>query len=139
MSRAPSLCRRVAPAEASHGIRDRLPVHLQDTLDEVQDPVVGHARPGVEAAFVFPVEREARLGDLDDERRPREVFSAEVSPRATGHGDVGLRLGVVLERDRPLRTARASPAQAPPGERPPRSRWPCSARYHAYFVDAGWS
>ncbi len=36
MSRAPSLRRRAAPAEASHGIRDRLPVHLQDTLDEVR-------------------------------------------------------------------------------------------------------
>jgi hypothetical protein len=33
----------VAPAERRHGIGDRLPVDLEDAVDQVEDPVVCQA------------------------------------------------------------------------------------------------
>ena len=56
---------------------------------EVQDPVLGHSCLRVEAPLVLTIERQAGLGDLDDERGARGVLVAVVAPGAAGHRDVG--------------------------------------------------
>src|SRR3989442_4316273 len=73
---------------------------LESPIDEVDDPIVRHAGAGVEAALHVPVECQARLRDLHDERRPRGMGLAVVAPTAGYHGEVGLWLGFVIEGDR---------------------------------------
>ena|SRR5258705_5505368 len=83
--------------------RRRLPVDLQEPLLEVEDPVVGNPGPRVEAGLLAPSEIQARIGDLDDENGMRRVCISVVTSAAGHDGDVGLWLGVVVERDGPLR------------------------------------
>src|SRR5213593_555300 len=96
---AQDLPRSVAPAERRRRVRDRPPVDFQDAIDEVHDPVVVQASAGVEAALVLPVEGQARLRDLDDERRPRGMLTAVAPTSAARDRDVGLWLGLVVELD----------------------------------------
>src|SRR3990172_11328901 len=57
--------RSIAPP-AGRGVRGLwMPTDLEGALDEVDDPVVGHARARVEAGLVPTVELEARLPNLD--------------------------------------------------------------------------
>ena len=80
-------------------------MHLDDSVPQVDDPVVGNARPRVEAALVVAVHLEARSADLDHERRPRRVFSDIVAKAAPDHGHVRLlRLRLLVQRERPLAT-----------------------------------
>ena len=51
-------------------------MHLEHALDEIRNPVLGEAGSRVEADLETPIEPEARVGDLDNERRGRGV-SAE--------------------------------------------------------------
>src|SRR6516162_6194787 len=53
--------------DAAITVRAGLSVHLDDSVDEVDDPVLGYARAGVEARLLTAIERERRSGDLDDE------------------------------------------------------------------------
>lgn len=48
------------------------------------------------------VEAQAGVGDLDDERGTRGMLATVVSPAPAGHGNVGLRLRLVIEGDRSL-------------------------------------
>ena len=65
-----------------------MPVHLEDAIHQVQDPIVREAGARVQAAFVLAVQRQARLADLDDEHGPRGVFGHVVAKAARDHGDV---------------------------------------------------
>src|SRR5882724_3088317 len=97
------LLRSVAPAERRRRVRDRPSVDFQDAIDEVHDPEVLQASAGVDAALVLAVEGQARLRDLDDERGPRGMLTAVAPTRAARDRDVGLGLGLVVERDGTLR------------------------------------
>src|SRR2546426_8064852 len=96
---AQDLPRSVAPAERRRRIRDGPPVDFQDAIDEVHDPVVVQASAGVEAALVLPVEGQARLRDLDDERGPRGMLTAIAPPISACDCDGGLGLRLVVELD----------------------------------------
>jgi len=50
----------------------------------------------------LPVVGETRFRDLDDEDRPRGMLQTVVASRAGDHGHIGLRFGLVVERDRAL-------------------------------------
>src|SRR5213593_2577517 len=100
---AQDLPRSVAPAERRRRVRDRPSVDSQNAIDQVHDPVVVQASAGVEAALVLPVEGQARLRDLDDERRPRGMLTAVAPTSAARDRDVGLWLGLVVELDGTLR------------------------------------
>src|SRR3989442_14717955 len=90
----------IAPAERCRGVADRRSMDLESPIDEVDDLIVRHAGAGVEAALHVPVECQARLRALHDERRPRGMGLAVVAPTAGYHGEVGLWLGFVIEGDR---------------------------------------
>src|SRR6058998_1342157 len=92
---AQDLLRSVAPAERRRRVRDRPSVDFQDAIDQVHEPVVLQASASVEAALVLPVEGQARLRDLDDERGPRGMLTAVASTSAVRDRDIGLGLGLV--------------------------------------------
>src|SRR5713101_7986165 len=96
---AQDLLRSVAPAERRRRVRDRPSVDFQDAIDQVHDPVVLQTSASVEAALALPVEGEARLRDLDDERGPRGMLTAVAPTSAARDRDVGLWLGLVVELD----------------------------------------
>jgi hypothetical protein len=62
--RSQPIQRPVAPAVGGEGIWTGVAVHLEDAIDEVENPVVGETGPGVEAALVTAVE-----GETADRRR----------------------------------------------------------------------
>ena len=80
----------------------RLSIDLEHLVDKVDDPVLGDLRTRVQAALAQPVDRERRLGDLDDQGRPRRM-GVQVVSRLARHDD-GVRLGLrlVIESDRLL-------------------------------------
>jgi hypothetical protein len=66
---------------------------------EIEDPIVRDPGSRIEAGLLPPVELQARVGYLDDENGVRRMDAAVISP-APGHDrDVGLRLGILVERD----------------------------------------
>ena len=73
-------------------------MHLEDAIDEVHDPVVLDSRPRVEAALVQPVECEARLRDLDHQGWTGRVRVVVIAGAAGNDDEIGLWLGVVIER-----------------------------------------
>lgn len=93
----------VAPAEPCRRVGHRLAVDLEGPVDEVDDPVVGQASPGVETALHVPVEGQARLRHFDHHRRAGGMRIAVVAGAAGHHGHVGLGLGFVVEGDRVLK------------------------------------
>jgi hypothetical protein len=46
-------------------------MYLEHALDEIRDPVLGEAGLRIEADLETPIEPQARVGNLDDERRGR--------------------------------------------------------------------
>jgi hypothetical protein len=76
-----------------------LAVHLEDGLAQVDDPVVGDARAGVQTPLARTVAEEAVVGDLDGQDRSSRVAGAIVAGSARDDAGVGLRLGLVVERD----------------------------------------
>ena len=60
------------------------------------------AGAGFGGLTVMPVVGETRFRDLDDEDRPRGMLQTVVASRAGDHGHIGLRFGLVVERDRAL-------------------------------------
>src|SRR3990172_6814552 len=80
----------------------RLAKHLEDAVDEIDDPVVGDAGPRVEASLVLPISPQARLRDLDDEHRMGRMPRTVVAGSSRHHRHVGLGLGFGVERDGPL-------------------------------------
>src|SRR5882724_1630458 len=83
--------------------QDGPPVYFRDAIDEIHDPVVIQTRASVQATLVLPVEGQARLRDLDDERGPRRVAAAEAPPIARHDRDIGLGLRLGVELDGTLR------------------------------------
>ena len=77
-------------------------MHLQHTIDQVEDPVVCDSGTRIGRGFPSTGEMQARLGDLDDERRLSRVGRHVVTWRATHDADVRLGLGAVVEDDRAL-------------------------------------
>ena len=75
-----------------------MPADLEGALDEVDDPVVGHARARVEAGLVPAVELEARLRNLEDQYRPRRMGDQVVAGTTGNDCHVRFRLRVVVER-----------------------------------------
>src|SRR5207245_10488690 len=104
------LAPRVTPAERRRGIGSRLAVYLEDLVDQVEDPVVLEASPGVDAPLALPVAAEARLCHLDGEDGAGGVRAAIVVRAAGSHGHVGLGFGLIVEADGSLR--RHHPARA---------------------------
>lgn len=105
-------------------IGDRCSVHLQDVVHQVDDPVVGHAGPGVEAGVLPAVERETGERDLDDKSRSGRMRRQVVTRRTGQDGDVGLGLRLLVQGDRQLGFDR------PPGAK-------CRAQGRRDQADAG--
>ena len=85
-------------------------MHLERPIDEVHDPVLVQAGPRVDRRLEAAVEPQARVGDLDDERRRRGVGGDVVERRAGDDRDVGLGLRVLTERQWGSAGAGASPS-----------------------------
>src|SRR5207249_9687404 len=100
---AQDLLRSVARAKRRRRVRNGPPVDFHDAIDEIDDPVIVQTRASVQASFVLPVEGQARLRDLEDERGPRRV-AVTVAPSVSPH-DRNVRLGLrlVVELDGALR------------------------------------
>ena len=77
---------------------------LDHAVVQIDDPVVGDADTGVEAGLVATIEGEARVGHLDDQRDRRGMRAREVSRVPRDDHQIGLRLRVIVEGDRQLRT-----------------------------------
>ena len=92
----------VAPSERRGRVARRHPIHLEDAIDQVDDPVVREAGSRIEAALAFPVDLEARLRHLDGEDSARGMGRAIVVHVARYHGHIRFGLGIVVEPDRPL-------------------------------------
>jgi hypothetical protein len=92
--------RPVAPAERGRGVGLGIAVGLEDPLREIHDPVVGEPGPGVEAALVLAVQREAGLAHLDHEHGTRGVAGLIVAKAPRHDRQVRLRLGVLIEGER---------------------------------------
>src|SRR4029450_3941141 len=61
------LYRPVAPTVRRRWVWNRIPVHLEAALDEVDDPVVANSGSRVEAALLPAVIIETGFGHLDDQ------------------------------------------------------------------------
>jgi len=71
---------------------------LENLIHEVHDPIVRYPRAGGDAALVAPVERQGRLRDLNQQGRMRRVCVTRVAVCTGRDDDIGLRLGLVVER-----------------------------------------
>jgi len=74
-----------------NGRGDRIAGHLEDTVDEVEDPVVRDASARVEGGFRPAVVRKRRIYDLDQQRRPSRLSGRIVPMRSHHHRHVGFR------------------------------------------------
>ncbi len=91
-ARIEDLALPVSPAERCEGRDHGVTVDLERLIDEVHDPVVGHATARVEARLVLPVEGEDGIGDLDHEDGVRRV-SRSAGPGVSRHQrEIGLGL-----------------------------------------------
>jgi hypothetical protein len=106
----------IGPAVRRVDGRLRIPMHLDDGVDEVDDPVLGQSPPRVQTALDPPVEPQARVGDLDHERGHRRVRVDVVAERAADDRDVRLRLGVVVQCERGLQADVPAIAERRPEE-----------------------
>jgi len=71
--------RLVPPSIGRRGVRPRVTVHLQDSLDQVHDPVVLDSRPRVEARLVRAIEVETRCCPPPRPRGPGCTFANRYS------------------------------------------------------------
>src|SRR5437667_8264113 len=94
--------RRVAPVPACRARARRLTMDLQYAVVEVENPVVPDSRAGICRGLPSAREGQARLRDLDDERRTSRVRGGVVTWRAANDADIRLGLGPVIEDDRAL-------------------------------------
>src|SRR5256885_16957609 len=99
---AERLDRRVAPVPPGRAWSRRLAMNLEHAIDEVDDPVVHDPRPCIGRSLPSSGQAQARLGDLDDERRARRMRVDVIARRAADDADGRLRLGPVAEDDRTL-------------------------------------
>lgn len=111
-------CRGIAVPESHAFVGLWLAKNFEAVLPHVYDPVLGDAGLGVEAGLEA-VERERRIGDLDDQDRGRGVLVPVVAEGAFHHAHVGLRL--VGRRRGPGATERAhrTPLGTPRARLPP--------------------
>src|SRR2546426_3668179 len=77
-------------------------MNFEHAIDEVYDPVVRDPRACICRGLPSSGDAQARLRDLDDERRARRMRLDVLTRRATDDADVRLRLGPVVEDDRTL-------------------------------------
>ena len=80
-------------------VSHRLSVHLQDIVDQVDDPVVCDSSPGVETGFLPAIQREARQGHLHHELGAARVRHHVVAGPSGHDGDIRLRLGLLVQSD----------------------------------------
>src|SRR5206468_3423084 len=80
----------------------RLAMNFEHAIDEVYDPVVRDPRACICRGLPSSGDAQARLRDLDDERRARRMRLDVITRRAPDDADVRLRLGPVVEDDRTL-------------------------------------
>src|SRR5207245_11060406 len=93
----------VAPGKGRERVGTGIAEHFEDALDEIHDPVVGDAGPGVKAALVVPVQSQARVADLDEQHGLRGMAQYVVA-KAAGHGGhVRFWLGLVVQSQGRLR------------------------------------
>src|SRR2546426_6632352 len=98
---APEQTDRVVPGVAVRRWgAHRLPVDFQHLVDQVDHPVVGDPCSRVQGALAQPVERERRVGDLDDQHGLGWMGVPVVSRPARHDDDVGLGLRSFVESDR---------------------------------------
>jgi len=67
----------------------------------------------VQHGFLSPVEEQAAVGDFHEQRTPRRMCDGVVADLAFDYDDVGLRLGIVVERERHLAPNRPAVAESP--------------------------
>jgi hypothetical protein len=80
----------VSPAERRERRNGGVTVDLERVIDEIHDPVVGHAGARIEARLVPPVEGEAGIGDLDHEEGVCRVSRGAGPGVACHKGEIGL-------------------------------------------------
>ena len=74
-------------------------MNLEHALHEIEDPVVGDSSARVEAGLLGPIQRQARVADLDDEQRPGGEGRVGVREGPAYDRHIRLGLGLVVERD----------------------------------------
>ena len=74
-------------------------MHYENTVDEVDRPVIGDARPRVETRPQDAIGAQTILRDLDHNDRGRWMLAEIVARRARNDRDVGFGLRCVVERD----------------------------------------
>jgi hypothetical protein len=92
----------VVPPKGGRGIRPGSTVHLETTISNVDDPVLGQPGPGIERTLETTIKLEGGVGNLHDEGRPRGMGIEKIERLAPDHGEVGLRFRLIIERDRGL-------------------------------------
>src|SRR5262245_20184430 len=78
----------------------RIAPDLDRLAGEIDDPVVGNAGPGVETPLGDSIPDERGTGDLDHEHGRGGMRVEVVLDAPANHGDVGLRLGDIVQGDR---------------------------------------
>jgi hypothetical protein len=69
---------------------------------QVDDPVLGDAGASVESGLLAAVQREARVGDLHDQRRAGRMRVRIVAKAPRYHAGIGLGLRLLVEGNREL-------------------------------------
>ncbi len=72
-------------------------------MDDIEDPVVGNARAGVEARLRLPIRPVGAISDLDNEHGVCRMRVSIGGWIARDHGHIRFGLRVIIERDRKLR------------------------------------
>src|SRR5205807_10135602 len=81
------LDRRVAPVAPGRTWPRRLAMSFEHAVDEVDDPVVRDPRAGIGRGLPSSGEAQARLRDLDNQRRARRMRIHVIARRATDDAD----------------------------------------------------
>jgi hypothetical protein len=90
-----------------------IPMHLEDGLDEVDDPVIGDPGTGVHPGFPGSVVFEGAVGHLDHQVGRRRVAIDVVARRPWHHGEIGLGLRRLADGEGVLDSNRVRSPEAP--------------------------
>src|SRR5262249_3513895 len=85
-----------------------LAVHFDGALDEVDDPVIGNARLGIDAWLELAVLFQTGVRDFDDQERCLRMLVVVIAQQNDGY--IRLGFGVVAQRQWKLR-ANLGPAE----------------------------
>ena len=82
----------ITPAVAFARIRHRGETNLQPAMDEIDDPIIGDLRTGIEAGFAITVVSQSGFADFDDQNSCGRVACCSVVARLAGNdGYIWLR------------------------------------------------